>query len=121
AGMSLSALTATVMERCYNSMGSSRSEADRWKWFRRYLSFLLDHPYDVLWDAIPNPSDFLADLPPVRDPGLPVDPKSEIGEAYQQAKDFDVQARRRLHLLAQGAQWIARIPAKLSGVAWLIA
>ena len=75
AGISLGALSAAVMERCYRDLKDSRSETARWSWYRRYLSFLLNQPFDVVWDAIPNPSDLIADLPPVREPNLPVDEK----------------------------------------------
>jgi hypothetical protein len=74
AGISVGALTAAVMERCYVELRQSRTEAARWTWFRRYLSFLLDRPYDVAWHAIPNPSDFVADLPPVAETAFPRGP-----------------------------------------------
>lgn len=117
AGISLGALTAAVMERCYRDLEHSRTEAARWRWYRRYLSYLLDRPFDVVWDAIPNPSDLIADLPPVQDLNLPLD---ENGETFEPAKEREVEARRKLHLIAMLGNWFAHLPVKISAVAWLV-
>src|SRR5205085_6810916 len=78
AGISLGAVSAAVMERCYRERGKSLDEAARWIWFRRYLSFLLDRPFDVVWDSIPDPSDLMSDVLPVRDPNLPVNQEGKV-------------------------------------------
>jgi predicted acylesterase/phospholipase RssA len=117
AGISVGALTAAVMERCYVELRQSRTEAARWTWFRRYLSFLLDRPYDVAWHAIPNPSDFVADLPPVAETGLPTrpdgspDPEWELREA---------KARRKLHMIARFGRWCSHLPVTLSSAGWIM-
>ncbi len=122
AGISLGALSAAVMERCYRDMhhcnesGRPRSEAARWSWFRRYLSFLLDRPYDVVWDAIPDPSDMVADLPPVREPNLPV---NERGKTLPLAEELDQHRRRKMYIVAKLGSWLARIPVRVSSIAWL--
>ncbi len=122
AGISLGALSAAVMERCYRDMhqchelGRPRSEAARWSWFRRYLSFLLDRPYDVVWDAIPDPSDMVADLPPVREPNLPV---NEHGKTLPLAEELDERRRRKLYIVAKLGSWLARFPVRVSSIAWL--
>jgi predicted acylesterase/phospholipase RssA len=117
AGISVGALTAAVMERCYRELRESRTEAARWTWLRRYLSFLLDRPYDVAWHAIPNPSDFVADLPPVPETGLPTlpdgspDPKWELREA---------RARRKLHIIARFGRWCSHLPVTVSTAGWIM-
>ena len=117
AGISVGALTAAVMERCYVELRESRTEAARWTWLRRYLSFLLDRPYDVAWQAIPNPSDFVADLPPVAETGLPTlpdgstDPEWELREA---------RARRKLHIIARFGLWCSHLPVTLSSAGWIM-
>ena len=117
AGISVGALTAAVMERCYRELRESRTEAARWTWLRRYLSFLLDRPYDVAWHAIPNPSDFVADLPPVAETGLPSrpdgspDPEWELREA---------KARRRLHIVARFGRWCSHLPVTVSSAGWIM-
>jgi predicted acylesterase/phospholipase RssA len=110
AGISVGALTAAVMERCYLELRESRTEAARWTWLRRYLSFLLDHPYDVAWHAIPNPTDFVADLPPVAETGLPPDPDWEFRE---------VKARRKLHIIARFGRWCSHLPVTVSTAGWI--
>jgi hypothetical protein len=122
AGISLGALSAAVMERSYRDMyncfdsGQPRTEAARWNWYRRYLSFLLDRPYDVVWDAIPNPSDLMADLPPVVDKNLPVD---ENGNTIKLAEEYEVKARRKLYIFARVGSWLGRVPIRFSSIAWL--
>jgi len=116
AGISTGALTAAVMERSYKELSGSRTEAARWAWFRRYLSLLLDRPYDVAWHAIPNPSDFVADLPPVAETVLPTlsdgspDPAWELREA---------RARRRQHIVARFGRWCSHLRVTISGAAWI--
>ena len=116
AGISVGALTAAVMERCYRELRESRTEAARWTWFRRYLSFLLDHPYDVAWHAIPNPSDFVADLPPVAETGLPTQPDGSPDPEWvlREAK-----ARRKLHIIARFGRWCSHLPLTLSSAGWI--
>jgi len=111
AGISVGALTAAVMERCYRDLRESRTEAARWTWLRRYLSFLLDRPYDVAWHAIPNPSDFVADLPPVAETGLPPDSEWELREA---------KARRKLHIIARFGRWCSHLPVTVSSAGWIM-
>jgi predicted acylesterase/phospholipase RssA len=118
AGISLGALTAAVMERCYRALDQdkSRTETARWGWYRCYLSFLLDRPFDVVWNAIPDPSDFAADMPPVRDPNLPVD---KSGISVKVAEDREVQARRKLYLVTRLGSWFVHLPVRVSSIAWL--
>jgi predicted acylesterase/phospholipase RssA len=122
AGISLGALNAAVMERCYRDMeicrerGRPRTEAARWGWYRRYLTFLLDRPFDVVWDAVPDPSDLIADLPPVEEPNLPVD---ENGATIGLAKQLEIQSRRKLYIVAKLGSWLAHLPIRVSSIAWL--
>ncbi|MGA3190616.1 MAG: patatin-like phospholipase family protein, partial [Bryobacteraceae bacterium] len=117
AGISVGALTAAVMERCYRELRESRTEAARWTWFRRYLSFLLDRPYDVAWHAIPNPSDFVADVPPVAETGLPTLPDGSLDPEWvlREAK-----ARRKLHIIARFGRWCSHLPVTLSSAGWIL-
>ncbi len=117
AGISVGALTAAVMERCYRELRSSRTEAARWTWFRRYLSFLLDRPYDVAWHAIPNPSDFVADLPPVAETGLPTLPDGSPDPDWDRREAL---ARRKLHIIARFGRWCSHLPVTVSTAGWII-
>ena len=122
AGISLGALNAAVMERCYRDMelclerSRPRTEAARWGWYRRYLTFLLNRPFDVVWDAVPDPSDLIADLPPVEEPNLPVD---ENGATVGLAKQLEIQSRRKLYIVAKLGSWLAHLPIRVSSIAWL--
>ncbi|MGA3204805.1 MAG: patatin-like phospholipase family protein [Bryobacteraceae bacterium] len=116
AGISVGALTAAVMERCYRELHASRTETARWTWFRRYLSFLLDRPYDVAWHAIPNPSDFVADLPPVAETGLPTLPDGSPDPEWVLA---EAKARRKLHIIARFGRWCSHLPVTLSSAGWI--
>lgn len=117
AGISVGALTAAVMERCYVDLRQSRTEGARWTWFRRYLSFLLDRPYDVAWHAIPNPSDFVADLPPVAETGLPTRPDGSPDPEWERR---EAQARRKLHIIARFGRWCSHLPVTLSSAGWIM-
>ena len=116
AGISTGALTAVVMERSYRELLESRTEAARWAWFRRYLSFLLDRPYDVTWNAIPNPSDFVADLPPVTETVLPAKPDGSPDPEWQWR---EAKARRRLHIIARFGRWCSHLPVTVSSMGWI--
>ncbi len=117
AGISVGALTAAVMERCYRDLRASRTEAARWTWFRRYLSFLLDRPYDVAWQAIPNPSDFVADLPPVAETGLPTRPDGSPDPEWVRREAL---ARRKLHIIARFGRWCSHLPVTVSSAGWIM-
>ena len=117
AGISIGALTAAVMERSYRDLHESRTESARWTWLRRYLSFLLDRPYDVAWHAIPNPSDFVADLPPVADTGLPETPDGERDPEWELR---EAKARRKLHIIARFGRWCAHLPVTVSSAGWIL-
>ncbi len=114
AGISVGALSAAAMQRCYRELGTEEGqdplecEAKRWGWFRRYLRSLIDSPLDVLWRAFPDPIDLDSDLPPVRDLSCP--PFMRVDES---------QARRRYFLLIRLASWLARLPIRFSTLAQL--
>lgn len=116
AGISTGALTAAVMERSYRELLESRTEAARWTWFRRYLSFLLDRPYDVTWNAIPNPSDFVADLPPVTETVLPARPDGSPDPEWEWR---EAKARRRLHIIARFGRWCSHLPVTVASIGWI--
>lgn len=122
AGISLGALNAAIMERCYRDMhraietSKPRSEAARWGWYRRYLGFLLNKPFDVLWDAIPDPSDLIADLPPVKETNLPVDERGKVSDI---ANRLEIASRRKLFIVAKLGSWLAHLPIRVSSVAWI--
>lgn len=125
AGISLGAVTAAVMERSYRDLAKSRGEPARWGWYRRYLAVLLNRPYDVVWDAIPNPSALLADLPPVKDPNLPLNNDPKLPPEQQKqinplAMKRDVESRRKLYIAAVAGRWLSRLPIRVSTVAWII-
>lgn len=104
------------MERSYRELRESRGEAARWTWYRRYLSFLLDRPYDVTWNAIPNPSDFVADLPPVAETVLPAKPDGSPDPDWEWR---EAKARRRLHIIARFGRWCSHLPVSISSIGWI--
>ncbi len=101
AGISMGALSAAAMQKAYGDFRSQTStgidtEAARWAWYRRYLGELSRRPLDVLWDAIPDPSDFFAEMPPVRDGAVP-----------ERLQNDQEQARRSRYLLVLLGRWLA--------------
>ena len=108
AGISMGAVSAAAMQRCYQEIARGQPDQDestRWKWFRSYLTALYDSPLDVFWDAIPDQSDFFADFPPILDSSTPDSLKPE-----------EIEARRRRYLLVKLGQWLAGLPVKVSTV-----
>jgi predicted acylesterase/phospholipase RssA len=109
AGISLGALNAAAMQRVYRELhaaagkGQQAEEAARWAWFRRYIDALSDQPWRILWDALPNRSDFFADMIPIRDGSLPDD-----------LRDDEAAARRRQYLLVKLGRWLAKLPVSVS-------
>src|SRR5439155_2881883 len=71
AGVSMGAVSAAALERCYRELPAQgdpqEREFRRWFWYREYLNALSNSPLDVIWSAIPDPVDFFADKPPVAD------------------------------------------------------
>ena len=127
AGISLGTVSAAVMQRCYADLKAAKEsqppvdpnmvEAARWKFFRKYLSVITDRPFHVIWNGIPDPADFFADLPPIKDPV----PETIADESVQtQWKEQEHQARRELYLLVKLGHWLARLPIRISTVANLL-
>jgi predicted acylesterase/phospholipase RssA len=114
AGISMGALNAAAMQRVYRELNQSRREdllqtaheAARWRWFRQYLELLCDHPLNVFWDAIPDQSDFFADMVPIRDTSTPRSLENE-----------ELAARRRRYLLVHLGRWLAQLPVRVRLVA----
>ncbi|MBI1749930.1 MAG: patatin-like phospholipase family protein [Acidobacteria bacterium] len=119
AGISLGALNAAAMQRVYQELEAAKSqhqpptgeeekklEAARWRWFRQYVEALSDQPLNVFWDAIPDQSDFFADMVPIHDTSAPAPLASEEREA-----------RRRRYLLVRLGQWLAQLPVTVGLVA----
>jgi predicted acylesterase/phospholipase RssA len=121
AGISGGALNAAAMQRCYEELEKSRFErheikleVGRWKWFRKYLELLVDEPVKVIWDGLPDQSDFFADLPPTTDPTPELFTDSL---ARQQFQESERQARKELHLYVKLGNWLARSPVKVRRIA----
>jgi len=114
AGVSAGALSAAAMQRCYRELGSARKEdreTARWKWYRRYLSFLVERPLDVIWNGVPDVSDLLAKRPPIRETAIPKDdPEGEWTEREQGA-------RMEYYLLVKTIQFLWQINIRISEVA----
>src|SRR5262249_30210736 len=111
AGVSLGALTAAVLQRCYkdlneattHGLGEKALESARCRFSRRYLAKLTDSPLGIVWRSFPDPIDFFADLPPVEDLACP-----------SQLKPKEKQARRNYFLLTNLGRWVARLPIGIS-------
>lgn len=108
AGISLGALNAAAMQRVYREMGRSdgqsqqEQDAARWTWFRHYVEALSDQPVNVVWNAIPDQSDFFADMMPIRDTSVP-----------RHLQDEETAARRRQYLLVKLGRWLAKLPVSI--------
>jgi predicted acylesterase/phospholipase RssA len=82
-------------------------EVRRWARFRAYVSQLTDKTLQPIWDAIPDGSDLVSDLRPLRDPEVP-----------GRLLNDEARARERRHLLVLLlAKWFGRLPIRLSTVA----
>ncbi len=110
AGISTGALTATAMHYSYRALENGDPACDlevrRWTWFRRYLATMSSSPLDVIWKAIPDPVDFFADKPPVKDLSCPAELKEEEAEA-----------RRNYYVLTRLGGWLGGLPLKVSRIA----
>ena len=121
AGISMGALNAAALQRCYQELESSNGadpasrEASRWKWFRRYLGSLIDKPLAVIWRGLPRQSDFAADLPPVKDTSVEQIGGESVTRDYWTA--LEKLARRELYLFKKLGNWVARLPLKVSTIA----
>src|SRR5215472_3579735 len=112
AGISMGALSAAALERCYRELiasGNTDREARRWDWFRRYLVTITCAPLDVIWNAIPDPIDFFADKPPVADLSVRSLPKKLQDEEYQ--------ARTNYYRLVRLGLWLAGLRVSVRDVA----
>lgn len=112
AGISAGALNAAALQKCFRELKDApptpantgdvkeRLDADkrqRWSWFRNYVHLLTDNPLSVVWDAIPDISDFFADMPPIRDNSL-------------RPKDKESQARQQRYILIKLGRRLASLP-----------
>src|SRR5262249_1285448 len=82
--------------------GPQNREQRRWPWFRRYLQSLTTSPFRVLWQGLPNQSDFFADFPPVRDTAVAPDRRAQ-----------ETDARRQRYLLVLLGRWLANLPLRV--------
>ncbi len=113
AGISVGALSAVAMQRCYRELEKARDpaatppstpvqiESARWRWLRRYVAALADKPMNVFWDSIPNPSDFFAETnaPPLRD--------LAIAKSQGDLDTEQMAANRKKYLLTRLGIWFA--------------
>lgn len=122
AGSSLGAVNAAALQRVYQELETAKAkqappneeeekklEAARWQWFREYVEALSDRPLNVFWDAIPDQSDFFADMVPILDPSAP----ASLGKEEEEA-------RRRRYLLVRLGQWLAGLPVKVGLAASMV-
>ncbi|HLJ28108.1 MAG TPA: patatin-like phospholipase family protein [Candidatus Angelobacter sp.] len=122
AGISLGTLSAAVMQRSYADLCAAKKsklkdgaiEAARWKFFRKYLSFITHRPFDVLWKGIPDPADFVAELPPIQDPGPDTIADPDLQQHW---KTLELAARAELYLLVKLGHWLAKLPIRVSTIA----
>lgn len=133
AGVSMGAVNAAALQRCYREIREaeqdirdrpplppetreSRLEEARWRWYRKYLEVISHRPFSVIWNAIPDQSDFFADMPPVRDPSPELLPAPQ-GEDFAQDEQ---KARRDLYLFVKLGRWFSTLPISLSHLAWTV-
>lgn len=116
AGISGGALNAAAMQRCYRELlsgGSGDPDASRWAWYRRYLDLLSLEPTTLIWDGLPDQSDFFADVPPVKDSALSLFGDAEAREVLEQ---LELAARRELYLYVKIGNWLASLPLTIGRV-----
>lgn len=115
AGISMGALSAAAMQRSYRELNRAKNDPDaggdaveraRWEWFRTYLDFLTYRPFDVIWNAIPDPSDFLSELPPVKEVAIP----GHTPEEQEMWEQRESEARYALLVHVKLGRWLARLP-----------
>ena len=112
AGISMGAVSAAALQRVYRELGAAGPddlEGKRWDWFRRYLSSAVDNPNAAIWNSIPDPVDFFAETPPVRDLSVP----PELVNAAEEE-------RRHYYVLTKLGVWLAHLPVRLSTVANIV-
>jgi len=127
AGISLGTVSAAVMQRSYadlikakNDRGKDsgplydKSTAARWSFFRKYIQTISDRPFQVIWKGIPDPADFFAELPPIRDP---VPDTIEDSTLRKDWKKEELAARKELYLLVKLGHWLAKSPVRVSAIA----
>ena len=123
AGISSGALAAAAMQRACREAEAARAatgegavqrgEARRWRWFRRLLDAVSEEPFAVLWRAFPDPTDFSAGRPPVRDLSCP-----------PELSRHEREARENYHLLIKLGRWVSGLPVAVrtlgaATVAWV--
>jgi predicted acylesterase/phospholipase RssA len=132
AGISMGSLSAAALQRCYKELKPfprdsvaqapakeveeyrGRREAARWAWFRRYLTLLSERPFSVIWEGLPDQSDFYADMPPVRDTTVRKFPDENTREEWTEQERL---SRRELYLFVKFGNWLATLPLRFSRIA----
>lgn len=89
----------------------------RWMFFRKYLNTITDRPFDVIWKGIPDPADFFAELPPIKDP---VPETITDPNLRKQWKKEELASRHELYLLVKLGHWLAKSPIRISTISNLI-
>jgi predicted acylesterase/phospholipase RssA len=132
AGISMGALSAAAMQAALleierfgygcplrRSRKTRQAEAARWDWFRKYVATLTSEPENVIWDAIPNTSDFFADanVAPVRDPSIGAGLSDELRD---ELRAQELEANRRRFLITNLGQWFGALPVTVSRIATTI-
>jgi predicted acylesterase/phospholipase RssA len=125
AGISAGSISAAALQRCYQELEQARAagtdgavlEAARWEWFRRYLTALWDEPLRVIWDGLPDQTDFFADRPPIGDATIHGEPNDAVGNDLAARQPA---ALRERYLLVKLGQWLAGVPVSVGAVAKLV-
>ena len=120
AGISMGAISAATLQRVYRELAAAtpaQLEQKRWEWFRTYLVAVTQSPNDAIWNALPDPVDFYASTPPVRDlstENLPGPLSSASADNLSHAAEA---GRRHYYLLTRVGLWLADLPVRLSTLA----
>lgn len=112
AGISVGALSAAAFQKAFRELESLPADAAqddreraRWRWFRTYLDAVSGTSLGVLWKAFPDPVDFFADQPPVRDFSRPA-----------ALKDEEREARLHYYRLTKLGIWLGGVPIRVSTI-----
>jgi predicted acylesterase/phospholipase RssA len=109
AGISLGAANAAALQRVYRNLaraeasdqqtGQNTKNAARWAWFRKYLAAFVEGPQEAFWNAVPDQSDFFADMEPMSDPAVP-----------EKLQPDEPASRRARYLKVKLGRWLSQLP-----------
>ena len=115
AGISAGALSGAALARACQELAQAGAllpaarEARRWNWFRQYLDAITNQPLKPIWDAIPDPDDYFADKPPVKD--------LSVAQLPGKLPRTEARSRQHYYRLVKLGLWMAGLRVSVAEVA----